>query len=82
MSRFGWILTWNNCGIRIVSDMVRAEGDEKNYHAGLDLQRLIKKTHGFSSSLLIFCMKTGKATSIARQQNADAELINSITARF
>lgn len=61
MMEFGWVMTWKGINMRIVSDMVRQEGNAENYHAGIDLLESAFNKSGYTTPIIIFCGKAGKA---------------------
>lgn len=56
---------------KVVSDMVRKEGDKMNYEAGIDLLERFYNIEGYSSPILIFCSddKKGKENAAKRKIN-------------
>lgn len=68
-AEFGWLLNWMDVKFKVISDMVRKEGEVWNYEAGIDLLEHFYNIQGYSIPVLIFCsdVKKGKENAEKRK---------------
>ena len=76
---FGWLLNWMDVKFRVVSDMVRVEGDKPNYEAGIDLLEHFYNITGYSTPILIFCNDYKRGKENAKRRRINKERIYEIT---
>eukprot|EP01083_Nonionella_stella_P122095 367158_1 len=69
LTHYQWILSMENGDIRIVTDMVRVEGNERKYDAGVHLIQLLRNKYSFTHKILIFCGDVRKAKNKCIESN-------------
>lgn len=68
-AEFGWLLNWMDVKFKVISDMVRKEGEVFNYEAGIDLLEHFYNIQGYSIPVFIFCSDAKKGKENAEKRN-------------
>jgi hypothetical protein len=79
MKEFGWVMTWKGINMRIISDMVRKEGDTDNFYAGIDLLKFAFNEAGFTTPIIIFCGQPGRARKTVKERGIRVDRVYRVT---
>eukprot|EP01083_Nonionella_stella_P099563 279944_1 len=69
LNSYQWISKLNHAKLRIVTDMVRKEGDKMIYNAGIGLITLLRSKYKLNHHILIFCGNVKKARQQCLEHN-------------
>ena len=67
IDNYRWLLYFNKSDFRIVTDMVRKEGENMNYTAGIDLLKALYQNYKYAFEVLVYCSDVKKAQENCEQ---------------
>ena len=75
IDNYRWLLYFNKSDFRIVTDMVRKEGETINHTAGIDLLKALYQNYKYAFEVMVYCSDVKKAQENCEQGGLEGPYI-------